>query len=218
MEKPYQNKEWLRTEYLEKERPTREIAEDFDVHPDTITYFRNKHNIPAHGKRPEKNPGAKYKDKQWLKEQYWEKERNTNELAEECGCSNETIRRWLNNHDLGVRSRSEQTRLEWIGADERKAKQAKATSERNKSIHPSFFTRKNGYEVVACGTNKKQASMHRLLAVAEYGIDAVEGMCVHHKNEVKWDNRPENIELMTRSDHMKHHNETTLKGIPPEAI
>ena len=30
---------------------------------------------------------------------------------------------------------------------------------------------------------------------------------IHHKNEVKWDNRPDNLECMTRSGHAKHHAE-----------
>jgi len=48
--------------------------------------------------------------------------------------------------------------------------------------------------------------LHRLLAVAKYGFEEVKGMDVHHKNEIPWDNRMDNIELMTRSEHSKHHN------------
>jgi len=44
-------------------------------------------------------------------------------------------------------------------------------------------------------------SVHRLLAVAEFGFDAVCDMEVHHKNGCKRDNRPANIELMTSEEH-----------------
>jgi len=43
--------------------------------------------------------------------------------------------------------------------------------------------------------------VHRLLAVSEYGFDAVKNKEVHHKNGIKWDNRPENIELLTVEEH-----------------
>jgi len=46
---------------------------------------------------------------------------------------------------------------------------------------------------------------HRLLAVAEWGLDAVRGMDVHHQNNIPWDNRPENLELLTRAEHRREH-------------
>lgn len=47
--------------------------------------------------------------------------------------------------------------------------------------------------------------VHRLLAVAEYGFDALEGMHVHHRNHIRWDNRPENIELREPAEHGCYH-------------
>jgi len=46
---------------------------------------------------------------------------------------------------------------------------------------------------------------HRLLAVAEYGFDAVVGKRIHHKNDIPWDNRPENIIPLSRSEHQQEH-------------
>lgn len=54
-------------------------------------------------------------------------------------------------------------------------------------------------------TERCRVLEHRLLAVAKYGFDAVKDMHVHHRNHHKFDNRLENIELMTPSDHHKHH-------------
>jgi len=58
------------------------------------------------------------------------------------------------------------------------------------------------------GVNWEGASfpVHRLLAVAEFGTEAVKDQHVHHKNEIPWDNRPENLELLTPAEHASHHN------------
>jgi hypothetical protein len=47
--------------------------------------------------------------------------------------------------------------------------------------------------------------VHRLQAVAELGIDATRGKHVHHVNEIPWDNRIDNLELMTPAEHGRHH-------------
>lgn len=48
--------------------------------------------------------------------------------------------------------------------------------------------------------------VHRLLAVSEYGLDAVVGKEVHHENGIPWDNRPENISLVDSAEHRRIHN------------
>ncbi len=42
----------------------------------------------------------------------------------------------------------------------------------------------------------KPFSIHRLIAVAEYGIEAVENNEVYHLNTISWDNRPSNINIV----------------------
>lgn len=42
----------------------------------------------------------KYKDKAWLREQYWGKERTQYDIADECGVTQETIREWMNEHGI----------------------------------------------------------------------------------------------------------------------
>jgi hypothetical protein len=49
--------------------------------------------------------------------------------------------------------------------------------------------------------------VHRLVAVAEWGIEAVRDKDIHHKNGVPWDNRPENLEPLTRKEHREVHGE-----------
>lgn len=47
--------------------------------------------------------------------------------------------------------------------------------------------------------------VHRLCAVAWFGLESIEGKVVHHESEIPWDNREENLEPMTKSDHWSHH-------------
>lgn len=63
----------------------------------------------------------------------------------------------------------------------------------------------NGYQSMQCGVVGKGVLVHRLLAVSEYGIEEVKDKVVHHKNGIKWDNRPDNIEVMNRAEHTKLH-------------
>jgi hypothetical protein len=45
-----------------------------------------------------------------------------------------------------------------------------------------------------------------LVAEEKYGRPVRRGECVHHINGVKTDDRPDNLEVMTISAHVKHHN------------
>lgn len=46
---------------------------------------------------------------------------------------------------------------------------------------------------------------HRIVAEQTIGRRLKKGEIVHHKNGKRWDNRPENLEVMTASDHGKLH-------------
>ena len=146
---------------------------------------------------------SRYQDREWLREKY-ESGLSSSEIAEEFDCDSETIRRWANKFGFG-RSLSKASKVNY----ERGAIQSLNDAQPD----PSFLTRKdNGYELAYCGVNKEQIRIHRLVAVAEYGVDAVSGMVVHHDNNIPWDNRPANLSVMNRADHTKHHHETEVGG------
>jgi len=69
-----------------------------------------------------------------------------------------------------------------------------------------------GYEIIPHKHlgDKFTAFIHRLVAVAEHGYESVDGKIVHHKNGVPWDNRPENIELLTVAEHNRKHQEDLI--------
>lgn len=129
-------------------------------------------------------------DESLLREMYYDQKMGICEIGEELGCAPPTVRKWMNRFDLPRRSLAE----------------ARAVSrEYGKSV--CFYTREKGYEIAhnIHRSQKDSVYIHRLLAVAEFGFDAVSGIQVHHKNHIPWDNRAENIELMDPSSHQTHH-------------
>jgi len=50
--------------------------------------------------------GAKYRDEEWLREQYVNEGRSTYDIADECGCSSTTVNRWLEKHAIKTRPSS----------------------------------------------------------------------------------------------------------------
>ena len=55
------------------------------------------------------------------------------------------------------------------------------------------------------GESRYTVGIHRLVAVAEFGLENTAGNVVHHKNNIPWDNRPENLELMGHAEHARYH-------------
>lgn len=66
------------------------------------------------------NQWRKYRDEDWLREQYVEKRRSIRDIASGCVCSATTVRRWLEKHGIETRSEGKpaaDTRLsdaEWL--------------------------------------------------------------------------------------------------------
>lgn len=131
----------------------------------------------------------KYRDSDWLEEQYVDQKRSTPDIADECGVSTQTICRWLGEHNIETRDRSEARRL--AGPDH------------------APMSSYDGYEEWRVWEPEWRRAVsvkvHRLAAVAWYGFDAVAGSEVHHVNGVRWDNREENLDTLSTAEHMRHH-------------
>ena len=125
-----------------------------------------------------------YQDEEYLREQYWENEKSLNEIADEIGCATNSVRSWMEKHDIPRRSISD-------------AKKLKTKD------HAFYFMKPHGYYYWR--DHEDMVLVHRLLAIAEYGYDEVIDKDVHHVNGLKWDNRPSNIELLSREEHRREH-------------
>lgn len=78
----------------------------------------------------------------------------------------------------------------------------------NDSLKPLYrrWQTRDGYESVNAGTGSQGSSQQTHTMTWEALNEPVPpGYVVHHKNHVHFDNRPENLELMTISEHSAHH-------------
>lgn len=175
------------------------------------------------------------KDEEKLRILYKVRNYNKTELAGIYGCHRSTIRRYIEKYDIVKVWEDEElmrTLIEDKGFSTIKVSEmfncgqssiARAKVEfkldgkpdpRKKPPHHYWDSR--GYETVCYdnGAEKGQFYIHRLIAIAEYGIEAVKENDVHHINGVKWDNRPSNIEVISPQEHGKIHREEQIaKGL-----
>ena len=90
----------------------------------------------------------------------------------------------------------------------------------NRTEKAQLRTHKRGYEYWRSWNHDGEEILyvHRLLAVAKYGFDAVSDKHVHHKNKITWDNRFDNIEIKDEHEHIANHASEKGKVTPLEKI
>ena len=180
MGKPYDDRELLIELYISEGMEQSEIADKFDVSASTISRKFSKFNIKK-----------RHQDAEVLRELHYEKGLSLADMADELGVSPSTVHYNMERKDIEIRSQREGRQLAAL----KKA--------------PSLQVNDKGYEVfpITDGTGGlvAQPSHHRLLAIAEYGLEASKDMDVHHKNGVPFHNRLDNLELVTESEHREQH-------------
>ena len=67
-----------------------------------------------------------------------------------------------------------------------------------------FSKNKRGYKTFK-DTDGKWQSVHKRVAEKKVGGKIFKGHEVHHKNGNKLDNRPSNLQVLTKADHKKIH-------------
>lgn len=146
--------------------------------------FKNARALAGHKANCGAEDNYPWRSEETLRDLYINKGLSTREVGKELGTSGRTITEWLHRHNIKTRAKG-----------------------RYKQDH-TLLTQ-NSYEIIHEDStdNGDITKHHRLLAVAKYGFDSVSDKVVHHRNGVKWDNRPDNIELLTEEEHSRLHME-----------
>ena len=126
------------------------------------------------------------------------------EIADSLGVTQKVIWRFMKNNSIKTRTSAKRNQ----------------NGEKNHMWKGGKIKNDAGYIMVRCPdhpraeANSGYVFEHVLIAEERlgrklifFGVNDPRSEVVHHKNEKKYDNRPENLEVMTFSEHVKLHNE-----------
>jgi len=185
----YHDADWLRGKYHGEKLTMYEIADMCDVTPTTISSWMDKHNIPVRSQEDAQQASGKHTDREWLAQQYHGKGRTLKDIGKECDVTAATVMKWMDKFDIPRREATDHVRKE----------------------PASFVTLERGYERVSSKSNgsNSHALVHQLVAIANganpYAVFSDGDYQCHHRNHIPWDNRPENIEVLSEIDHANKH-------------
>lgn len=193
--------DWLRDVYHNQDMTLAEMAELAGVGYGKIHYQMEKHGIDRRTSGESRDLRDSHKGgyseiqdhnrKEWLETRYVDQHMTVNEMADEAGVTDATIIRNMDEHGLDRRPSYVTRVMRDPGAG---------------FIHADHA---GGYETIkhSVDDHTYNYKLHRLLAMAVFGIEEVKGKMIHHKNGIPWDNRPDNLELLNdQSEHATHHN------------
>jgi transcriptional regulator with XRE-family HTH domain len=188
IDKPWRDEGILRELIVERDLSVREAASLLGCSYSTVDKWKGKLGIER--SRP-------YQEEEVLRQLYIEERMTQKEIGERFGVRRDAIRHWMKEHGIERRGK------EW-GA---------------MKPYATYYIDGDGYPVWESGSekfdNRAKVLVHRLAAVAWFGLDAVKDNHVHHKNGHRLDIRESNLEPLTISDHSSHHaHERWGRGVP----
>lgn len=154
-----------------------------------------------------------YTDEDWLRQKYVEEGLSTRDVGKLADCSGRTISRWLDNH--GIEPRENWKAGVEAAAESNRVERVKLRTFDAESVNAYEYWMTNVWEGGERVT--KSVYVHRLLAVAEHGFDAVKDRDVHHKIPIPWLNTHDNIEIVDKSEHGEYHTNQRWGNIEQKA-
>lgn len=188
--------EQLRKMHVENNMSAREIGRELGCGHKTVMRRLREFDIELLESPAAEYPGLEDEDR--LTELHLECGMTAPQIAEKFGCNRGTVLKKLRKYGVPIRR-----------------------AMRNRPTDPAHFSSNGmGYERWHSSIEGELSALyhHQLLAVAA-GEDPhdvfSDEMAVHHKNHIAWDNRVENLQLMSRSDHAEYHSNIAQGNIDP---
>lgn len=147
--------------------------------------------------------------REWLEQMYVVEELSTTDLSKITGYSPSHVRRLLERFGIKKRTRTEGLQTEGSRLKRKDSMSGKLVGE----LNPAFI---RGYWASAGHYYKSERGrcipVHRQVAERLAGRQLDPDEVVHHINGNGMDNRPENLRIMTRSQHSTIHNNIRWHG------
>ena len=153
---PWDDAEWLRSQYVDARKSTTDIAKEQGVSPSLVRNRLKQFGIERRSsgiKGKHWLESRSYTDGGWLREQYVEENKPTSEIASECDVSADTIYLWMEKHDIERRDRGALSGEEhpcWRGGGS--SKYGKGWNEMKKRR----VRRRDGHRCQACATTQSE--------------------------------------------------------------
>lgn len=192
-EKKYHNEAWIREQYHDKRKTMKEIGDMCGVTNTTISEWMDKHGIEKRGQEDAQLADGKHTNREWLAEQYHGKGRSLSDMGDECGVTAATVMKWMDKYDIPRRGYSDHFRKERV----------------NIRHHERGYVSASVRAPANADNQTDMVWIHQLVAIADgadpHKVFSNGGYQCHHKNGVKWDNRPGNIDLLDGREHDELH-------------
>lgn len=176
----------LRELYFEQNMSVKQVGSELGCSRSTALRFMKEAGIERRS-HDDYYEFKKYRDEEWLREEFVEKRKSAAEIADEIGVSASAVNDWVNNFEL---------------RDELPIKcNFYLSSGGSMSGYPKWTATGSG-----CA---HQLLVHSLVMIREgadpekvFGDNKYQ---IHHRNGFKCDNRASNLELVDRKKHGRHH-------------